>query len=167
MRPVVSIVTATRNRPSEFARAYASVAAQTFGDWEWVVVDDHSDTAYAAALSETDVRVRVIEAGEATGKGPVRNLGLSAVSGTWFTFLDDDDELLPESLETLLVAAERHGFTEQIYRGNLIVEEADGRRRPPWTRVQVRRDARGRGSFAIHFGSDEEFNRILDQLRGE
>ena len=35
------------------------------------------------------------------------------------------------------------------------------------TRVQVKRDARGRGSFAIHFGSDEEFNRILDQLRGE
>lgn len=35
------------------------------------------------------------------------------------------------------------------------------------TRVQVKRDARGRGTFAIHFGSDEEFNRILGQLHGD
>ena len=34
------------------------------------------------------------------------------------------------------------------------------------TRVQVKRDARGRGTFAIHFGNDEEFNRILEQLHG-
>ena len=35
------------------------------------------------------------------------------------------------------------------------------------TRVQLKRDPRGRGHFAIHFGSDEEFNRLLAQLRGE
>ena len=35
------------------------------------------------------------------------------------------------------------------------------------TRVQLKRDGRGRGHFAIHFASDEEFNRLLAQLRGE
>ena len=35
------------------------------------------------------------------------------------------------------------------------------------TRVRLKRDAHGRGHFAIHFASDEEFNRILEQLRGE
>ena len=35
------------------------------------------------------------------------------------------------------------------------------------TRVRLKRDAKGSGHFAIHFATDEEFNRILDQLRGE
>ena len=35
------------------------------------------------------------------------------------------------------------------------------------TRVQVKRDARGRGTFAIHFATDDEFNRILEQLHGD
>ncbi len=35
------------------------------------------------------------------------------------------------------------------------------------TRVRLKRDAKGRGTIAIHFGSDDEFNRLVEQLRGE
>lgn len=35
------------------------------------------------------------------------------------------------------------------------------------TRVKLKRDGRGKGAITIHFGDDQEFNRILDQLRGE
>ena len=35
------------------------------------------------------------------------------------------------------------------------------------TRVRLKRDGRGRGSFTIHFAGDDEFNRVLEQLRGE
>ena len=130
MPPLVSVVTATRSRPRELRRAFASLRAQTYARWEWIVVDDGSGEDYVTPLADEDERVRPLRLEAAAGKGPVRNRGLDQVTGAWFTFLDDDDELLPDALHILVAAAHDRRFAPHIYRADLLLEDERGRRRP-------------------------------------
>src|SRR5262245_16656622 len=69
----------------------ASVFAQTFTDYEVIVVDDGSRTAMDC-VAFGDRRVRVIRHLETRGAGAARNTGLAAATGELIAFLDDDDE---------------------------------------------------------------------------
>ena len=86
------------------AEAVASVRAQTFGDWELLLVDDGSSDASsglarAEAAAEPD-RIRYLEhQGHANcGMSASRNLGIRAARGRYLTFLDADDVYLPDRL---------------------------------------------------------------------
>lgn len=130
MNPLISVITATRDRPGELRRAYASLLGQDYDNWEWIVVDDRSREPYLAALAAHDQRIRPLSSAGATGKGPARNLGLAAVRGAWFTFLDDDDELLPRALSVLRAAARDHDDAPNIYRAELLLRDRGARPRP-------------------------------------
>jgi glycosyltransferase involved in cell wall biosynthesis len=85
-----------------------SLLEQTWTAWEGIVVDDGSTDATAAAadaLARADARVRVVHQANA-GVSAARNRGLQAVSPgvDYVTFLDSDDLLLPDALETLVGA---------------------------------------------------------------
>jgi glycosyltransferase involved in cell wall biosynthesis len=98
-QPAVSVVTATRNRPALVAEALRSIAGQSFGDFEAIVIDDGSDAATLAAyeplLQELGSRFRVLRASgpDAPGTGPAaaRNRGIRAARAELVAFLDDDD----------------------------------------------------------------------------
>jgi len=103
-RPVVSIITPTRNRQVEIAVAIRSVQAQTLGDWEMVVVDDGSDDDTASvveAIAAKDSRVRLIRQ-EQRGVSAARNAGLAQAAGKWVAFLDSDNRWAPEFLEAMV-----------------------------------------------------------------
>jgi glycosyltransferase involved in cell wall biosynthesis len=104
----VSIITAHFNRASLLAETAASVLAALGPDDEWIVVDDGSDPAEweRAKLLSRDPRVRWI-ARDREPKGPsaCRNIGLAAARGLFVIFLDSDDLLAPDCLETRLAAA--------------------------------------------------------------
>ena len=73
------------------------------GDAEFILVDDHSnDRGYYFAIwqTETDDRFKVIQNERAKGVSGARNTGLDHAQGDWVTFLDADDELLPDALKT-------------------------------------------------------------------
>lgn len=100
--PVVSVIVPTFNRAALLPRALDSVAAQTFTDWEILLVDDGSTDAtpwvaerYRARLGQ---RLRFI-AGAHHGPCRARNRGIEAASGEFVAFLDSDDEFAPEKLE--------------------------------------------------------------------
>jgi hypothetical protein len=99
--PLVSVVLATRNRSRLLERAIASVLAQTYPNWELVVVDDGStdDTADTIA-SFDDARIRRL-AGGGVGASAARNLGLAATTGEYVTFLDDDNLMAPGWLRAI------------------------------------------------------------------
>ena len=87
----VSIVMPTYNRRDTIKRAIDSVVAQTFQDWELLVVDDGSTDGTRDFISGIDPRVRVIVQ-ENQGVGGARNTGMAAATGALIAFLDSDDE---------------------------------------------------------------------------
>ena len=104
MKPTVSIVMPCYQSGETLARSVRSVQAQTFGDWELIAVDDGStdDTLERLnALSAQEPRMRVLHQRNA-GVSAARNAGIGAARGEWLFFLDADDRLTDDALQTLL-----------------------------------------------------------------
>ncbi|MBI3649767.1 MAG: glycosyltransferase family 2 protein [Acidobacteria bacterium] len=96
--PLVSIIMPTFNRADTIKRAIDSVVAQSFTDWELLVVDDGSTDNTAAIVPPLDSRIVLIRQ-ENQGVAGARNTGLRASRGALIAFLDSDDEWLPYFLE--------------------------------------------------------------------
>lgn len=93
--PVISVIIPTYNRPQYLQQALVSVLDQTFTDFEAIVVDDGSEERTRATVSQfDDPRIRYFHQVH-SGRSNARNLGLRESRGDYFTFLDDDDRLLP------------------------------------------------------------------------
>lgn len=109
MTPVFSIVIATYNRLKTLPKAVESVMAQTFTDWELIVVDDGStDSTKAYMASLTDTRIRYIALPENQGASSARNRGIDEARGQYVMVWDSDDELYPDALVKLLTIFEKH-----------------------------------------------------------
>ena len=97
----VSVIMPAHNRETFIRDSIDSVLAQTFTDFELIVVDDGStDTTAAIVKSYTDPRIRLIRQPN-QGVSVARNTGLEAAQGEFITFLDSDDLYYPEFLKTL------------------------------------------------------------------
>ena len=97
--PRVSVVIPTYNRSATLPRAVRSVLAQTFRDFELLLVDDHSTDATPVVISEfVDDRVRSIRHERNYGQSKALNTGIRAACGEYVAFLDDDDVWLPTKL---------------------------------------------------------------------
>jgi len=97
----VSILTPARNAAGVLERAVRSVQAQTFVDWEMIIVNDGSgdDTAQCArALAAKEPRVHVFDHAAGQGAAAARNTGLAHARGRYIAFLDADDAWAPEKL---------------------------------------------------------------------
>lgn len=88
--PRVSIIMPTYNRADTITRAVQSVRAQSFEDWELVIVDDGSTDKTLAVLSDVDSRIRLIPK-KHEGVAAARNRGLAEARGDLIAFLDSDD----------------------------------------------------------------------------
>ncbi len=101
---MVSIITPCYNSEEFIADTIRSVQAQTYQDWEMLIVDDCStDNSYriASSFAESDPRIKVFKTDSPSGS-PVtpRNLAISRSSGKYIAFLDSDDLWLPSKLES-------------------------------------------------------------------
>lgn len=100
--PFFSVVITTYNRERIVRRCIESCLAQTFEDFEVVVVDDASaDGTVAALKAHDDPRLRTVVHGRNRGINPARHTGTQAARGEWVVVLDSDWELLPNALERL------------------------------------------------------------------
>ena len=103
MVPTISVIMLTYNREMLVTRAIESILAQTFSDYEYIIVDngsfDHSGEI-ADRYAERDSRIRVIHQ-ERGNIGSGRNTGLDAAIGAYIVFVDDDDWCEPDFLEFL------------------------------------------------------------------
>jgi glycosyltransferase involved in cell wall biosynthesis len=104
----ITVVTPARNRRVAVLRAIDSVRAQSFADWEHVVVDDGSTDGTREALAErAGDRLRVLSLPEWRGANAARNAGIRASRAPLVTFLDSDDEFLPARLERTIALFDR------------------------------------------------------------
>ena len=97
--PKLSVVIPLYNKAPYIERAIRSVLAQTFQDFEIIVVDDGStDNGAEIIKNYDDSRIRLIRQ-KNQGPGVARNVGLQMASGSYVSFLDADDEWLPSFIE--------------------------------------------------------------------
>ena len=101
--PTFSIVITTYNRARIVCRCIDACFAQTFSDFEIVVVDDGSgdDTQVVLAERYDDPRLRVVAHESNRGINPSRHTGATSARGEWVVVVDSDDELMPGALERL------------------------------------------------------------------
>ena len=90
--PLVSVVMAAKNYARFLPAAVESVFAQTFADWELLVVDDGSsdDTPAAVRPYLSDPRLRYLRS-DRLGQPRAKNLGIGLSRGEYVAFLDADD----------------------------------------------------------------------------
>ncbi len=101
-RPLVSVVMPVYNRPDLLPRSIESILNQTFPDFEFIIVDDGSDTKTKEVLrqyAQKDSRIRLIQNPINRGIAYSRQQGLEAARGKYVAIMDSDDWSVPERLE--------------------------------------------------------------------
>lgn len=101
----VSVIIATYRRDNSLKRAIESVLNQTYKDIEIIVVDDNANTEWNTKVEDIVKQypvVKYIQNKENKGSAATRNTGIQKSTGDFITFLDDDDEYLPEKIEQQL-----------------------------------------------------------------
>ena len=107
----ISIIVPIYNIEKFLPCCIESVLAQTFTEWELILVDDGSKDSSGVICDEyaaQDARIRVFHK-ENGGVSSARNLGLDNVRGEWITFVDADDWIESDMLELLLRKGEETG----------------------------------------------------------
>lgn len=100
-QPIFSIIIPTFNRAAFVSKAIQSVLAQSFCDWELIVVDDGStDNTREVVLGFNDSRIKYIYQ-ENAERSAARNNGIKNAKGEYIVFLDSDDELANDILLNL------------------------------------------------------------------
>jgi len=117
--PLVSIIVTSYNRPAKVPEAIQSSFEQSYAAIEVVIVDDHSthadmpntlnnlevqfsDANNAKAFPGKTRKLTIVRNPQNMYLGAARNIGVEAASGDLLAFLDDDDEMLPHAIETLV-----------------------------------------------------------------
>lgn len=100
---LISVILPCYNREESIAKAIDSVRAQSFQDWELLVVDDGSQDNSVALITqaaEQDARIQLVK-GLHEGVSSARNRGMAAANGQVFAYLDSDNSWRPEHLEAV------------------------------------------------------------------
>ena len=125
--PKISVIVPVYNTERFLQRCIDSVLAQTYQDFELLLIDDGSKDS-SGVICETyaakDARIRVIHK-ENTGVSDTRNLGLDVARGKYLFFLDADDFWLQtDSMSMFVQKAEEHNL--DIVRGEYSAMHEDG-----------------------------------------
>lgn len=112
MDNLVSIIMPSYNTEQFIAETIRSVLAQTYANWELIIVDDcstdHTDDVVSEFLG--DERIRYLKNEHNSGAAVSRNRALREARGKWIAFLDSDDLWLPDKLEKQVAFMENHDY---------------------------------------------------------
>jgi len=101
--PLVSIIVRTKDRPNLLSNALRSIKEQTYANLEIVVVNDGGQDVEDLVTALTgNIPVTYLTHDRRKGRSAAANAGLKAAKGLYLNFLDDDDVLYPDHLETLV-----------------------------------------------------------------
>lgn len=109
---IVSVVMPVYNAEAYLSRSIQSVLAQTFCDFELILINDGSgDLSYSICkeFASMDQRIRVINQ-ENRGPSAARNRGIKEAKGKYLCFIDSDDAYLPEYLEIMIEQVQQFDF---------------------------------------------------------
>ncbi len=101
LSPLVSIIMPALNAGKTISESIESVLAQSFSNWELIVIDDGSTDNTLEILStykKKDSRINIFSTNGRTGPANARNIGITAAKGRYCAFLDSDDLWSKEKL---------------------------------------------------------------------
>lgn len=122
----VSIITPTYNCGRFIAETIRSVQAQTYTNWEMIIIDDCStdNTRKVVEQFANDSRIKYHCLERNSGASVARNTGLKLAKGRWIAFLDSDDLWLPEKLERQIQFMTEQGYAFTYHEYSEIDEES-------------------------------------------
>jgi glycosyltransferase involved in cell wall biosynthesis len=139
--PRVSVVTCTYNSAGLVGETVRALLAQTWHDFELIVVDDASTDGTAEVVAaQADPRIRLIRNTRNVGVAAARNIGMDAARGEYLFANDHDDVSLPTRLARQVAYLDRHPEALLVATGTYTVE-GDRRRPdapPPATHALIR-----------------------------
>lgn len=125
---LVSIITPNWNCAKYVSETIRSVHAQTYQNWEMIIVDDCStdeSCEVVAPYVEQDVRIRLLKNPKNSGAAVSRNYALREAKGKWIAFLDSDD-LLAKYRRGRVGSVSTHGYSTLIKWHYKLWHEAEG-----------------------------------------
>jgi hypothetical protein len=125
--PAVSIILPTYNGQPYLREAVESVRAQTFTNWELIVIDDGStDDSVSWLESLPEPRLRILTSEHIAHRARLRNRGIDAARAQWIAFNDSDDRWMPKKLERQLEYHAARPDLQWSYTGRAVID-ADGK----------------------------------------
>jgi len=100
--PLISIITPSYNSEKYISETIESVLAQTYKNWEMIIVDDVSSDDSLQIIeqyTQKDSRIKVIRSKQNMGPAHARNRAIKEAKGRYIAFLDSDDVWFPKKLE--------------------------------------------------------------------
>ena len=128
--PLISFFTPIYNTGEKLLRTYESVKNQTYTNWEWVLVNDSTDSGktlkVAESISEKDCRVKVYDFKEKSGGviGESKYRAASLCKGKYLMELDHDDDLLPEAAYWMVQAFKKYPDCKFCYSDCAEIDES-------------------------------------------
>lgn len=111
-QPLVSVIMPAYNAEKYIGEAIASVCAQTYKNWNLLILDDGSadrTVEIAESYAQQDARIQVLCNPQNMGVARTRNRGFDLAQGEWIALLDSDDRWRAQKLEKQLAVAEEFG----------------------------------------------------------
>lgn len=135
MDNLISIITPTYNRGYIIRNPIDSILKQTYPNWELLIVDDGStDNTEKTIKNYKDKRIKYIKQSK-KGQAAARNKGLEMAQGKWITYLDSDNEFLPNYLAIMTKTFKKHkkilyilpkaNRTLELYKGKKLIKAID------------------------------------------
>jgi len=128
IKPKVSVILATRNRPELLKAAMDSVLQIDFDNFEFIIVDDYSNTETNEVIykyQQKDDRILAIRLPKNVGSSKARSVGLNASHGQFVLFTDDDDTVYPNRISKPLEYIIQHPSLDVVYCNYNLVSHDD------------------------------------------
>lgn len=120
---LISIIMAAYNAEKTINSAIQSVLAQTYENWELIVIDDCSkDRTVQIVNSHEDTRIRVLRNERNSGVSLSRKKGMDAAKGVWIAVLDSDDMWTPDKLQKQVNLSVKTG-AKLIFTGSSFMKD--------------------------------------------
>jgi SAM-dependent methyltransferase len=117
--PKISIIMPTFRRPHTIHRTVRMVQAQTYRNWELIIIDNAGDGCY----SFDDPRIKVYCHAEQASASYARNQGLRYATGDLVCFFDDDDDMFPSYLARFVDAFRSHPNAKMVRCGMFVTND--------------------------------------------
>lgn len=120
---MISVIITTHNRADKLKRAIDSVLAQTYKDWELIIVDDAS-TDGTEELVKSYPQVNYIRRNKNFGCDTrPKNQGAKHSKGEYIAYLDDDNAFRPDHLQALINEFERDPKLDVVYGDRIVIDD--------------------------------------------